>query len=168
MRCLRNDGVLDNTFIAITADHGEALSEHGNYFHGWTLYNEVLRVPLVLFYPKLIPPGSKLEPILESRDIFSTFADLLNLAVRDPRKTKERSWRRLFKAGGGKKPGTAYSETEVVVLKKPEQIRSALSCIQDGRWKLIHDARTGEYELYNLEISTVRFDCVKWRRVSFR
>jgi arylsulfatase A-like enzyme len=151
MRCLRNDGVLDTTFIAITADHGEALSERGDYFHGWTLYNEVLRVPLVLFYPKLIPPGSKLEPVLENRDIFSTFADLLNLAVQDPRKAKERSWRSLFKGGREKRGGTAYSETEVAVLKKPEQVRSALSCIQDGRWKLIHDARTGEYELYNLE-----------------
>ena len=42
-----------NTIIILTADHGEAFGEHNSYFHGKTLYEEVLRVPLIIDVPGL-------------------------------------------------------------------------------------------------------------------
>ena len=48
-----------STIVAVTADHGEAFGEHGlSFTHDFTLYDEVLRVPLVIRYPGVIECGS--------------------------------------------------------------------------------------------------------------
>jgi len=44
--------VYDKSIIIITADHGEEFLEHGNYGHGKTLYDEVIRIPLIIHTPK--------------------------------------------------------------------------------------------------------------------
>ncbi len=46
-------GLLETTVIALTADHGEELFEHGQIGHGYSLYDEVLHVPLVLAGPRV-------------------------------------------------------------------------------------------------------------------
>ena len=45
---LRAAGLLDDALVLVTADHGEELGDHGHWSHGYTLYREVLHVPLVL------------------------------------------------------------------------------------------------------------------------
>ena len=45
-----------NTYVIITADHGEGFGEHDTYTHGWDLYREVLHVPLIVAGPG-IPAG---------------------------------------------------------------------------------------------------------------
>lgn len=54
MAGLESRGRLDSTWIWITSDHGEAFAEHGVTEHGTTVYNEVTRVPLIVF-----PPGGE-------------------------------------------------------------------------------------------------------------
>ena len=44
---LKSRGVLDNTLVVITSDHGEELGEHGLFGHGRSLYSQELHVPLV-------------------------------------------------------------------------------------------------------------------------
>lgn len=48
---LRDDGLLANTWVVITADHGEHFGEHGHFGHGSTLYNEQTHVPLIVIPP---------------------------------------------------------------------------------------------------------------------
>lgn len=45
----------DRTWVIITADHGEAFTEHGQHRHGYTVYEEELHVPLLVFGPKVVP-----------------------------------------------------------------------------------------------------------------
>jgi len=45
---LRARGLLEGALVMVTADHGEELADHGHWSHGYSLYEEVLRVPLVL------------------------------------------------------------------------------------------------------------------------
>jgi arylsulfatase A-like enzyme len=58
---LREHGIYDNTLIIFTADHGEEFQEHGGWWHGTTLYEEQVAVPLIAKYPagRLMParPG---------------------------------------------------------------------------------------------------------------
>ncbi len=54
---LADRGDLDRTLVVVTADHGEEFLEHGFVEHAWTLYQEVLHVPLVFWRPGLVPPG---------------------------------------------------------------------------------------------------------------
>lgn len=48
---LKEIGVYDDTLILLTADHGEEFQEHGGWWHGTTLYNEQIAVPLVTKFP---------------------------------------------------------------------------------------------------------------------
>jgi arylsulfatase A-like enzyme len=49
---LRELGIWDDTMIVITADHGEEFQEHGGWWHGTTLYEEQIHVPLLVKWPK--------------------------------------------------------------------------------------------------------------------
>ena len=64
-----------------TADHGEAFgTEHGLIGHQDDMYDEVLRVPLLVRYPLMGPPRRIDEPV-ELIDVYSTLAELAGLAV---------------------------------------------------------------------------------------
>jgi len=49
---LRSLGVYDDTLIVLTSDHGEEFYEHGGWWHGVTLYDEMIRVPLLVKWPR--------------------------------------------------------------------------------------------------------------------
>ncbi len=49
---LRAEGLYDDALIIVTSDHGEELGDHGGWWHGTTLYDEQIRVPLVVKYPR--------------------------------------------------------------------------------------------------------------------
>ncbi|MBN1879082.1 sulfatase [bacterium] len=51
VRCMRDINILESSIILVTADHGEEFGEHGYYQHGKTLYQESVRVPMVLRHP---------------------------------------------------------------------------------------------------------------------
>ena len=55
---LQRRGLLDDTLLIVTSDHGEHLGEHGFMRHGNTLYTEVLHVPLMMRLPGRIPPAT--------------------------------------------------------------------------------------------------------------
>ena len=49
---LEADGLYDDTVIVVTADHGEEFNEHGGFWHGLTLYDEQIHVPLLIKWAK--------------------------------------------------------------------------------------------------------------------
>ncbi|MCW1301601.1 MAG: sulfatase [Candidatus Parvarchaeota archaeon] len=49
---LKKQGVYDDTMVIVTSDHGQAFNEHGYIDHGVYLYDELVRVPMVIKYPK--------------------------------------------------------------------------------------------------------------------
>jgi arylsulfatase A-like enzyme len=82
---LEHHGVLDNTFIALTADHGEALGEHDNYYHHTGLFQEVMHVPLILVQPKALQPhaqkGLRIPEPVWSLDIAPTLFGIAGTKV---------------------------------------------------------------------------------------
>jgi Arylsulfatase A and related enzymes len=54
---LKKAGKYDNTMIIITSDHGQAINEHGYMLHSTYLYDELVRIPLIIKYPN----GKKFE-----------------------------------------------------------------------------------------------------------
>jgi len=76
-------GVTDNTFIIFSADHGEELYDHNYYFyHGCSVYDGVLRIPLILKFPKVFPPGKVVENLFESVDLMPTILQALKIPPR--------------------------------------------------------------------------------------
>lgn len=74
-QCLDGNGLLDNTLVVVTSDHGEQFNDHYSWFHGFSLYEPVLRVPLLLRYPQRVPAGE--EPrLVQGHDIFPTILEI--------------------------------------------------------------------------------------------
>ena len=74
-------GMLENTVIAFTSDHGEELLEHGLFGHGLQLYDESILVPLILAGPG-VPAAERIGGRVENRFLAPT---LLRLAGLEPR-----------------------------------------------------------------------------------
>ncbi len=78
---LREAGLADNTAVIIFGDHGEAFGEHRLYFHGQTLYDEVIHVPFVVSVPGGKP--RKVEERVALLDLAPTVLDLLGIKIPD-------------------------------------------------------------------------------------
>jgi arylsulfatase A-like enzyme len=70
-------GILKNTIVIITSDHGEALGDHGLSFHGAALYSDLVRVPLVISWPGHLPPGIRVAQPVTNAAIANTIVDLV-------------------------------------------------------------------------------------------
>jgi choline-sulfatase len=78
---LRERSLLGRTIIVVAGDHGEGLGDKGEWGHGVFLYEESLRVPLVLFAEGRLPAGTVVKPRVRLIDILPTVLDLMNLPV---------------------------------------------------------------------------------------
>jgi arylsulfatase A-like enzyme len=79
---LEDWAIADDTMIILTADHGEELWEHGRCGHGFSLHETLVRVPLLIHYPPLIPPVVVREGT-ETMDILPTVLDALGEPIPD-------------------------------------------------------------------------------------
>ncbi len=71
-------GIYDDTVIILTSDHGEAFQDHGLFFHGQNLYDEVIKVPLLIRVPGWTP--RRVEGPISLIDVAPTYLDLVNLS----------------------------------------------------------------------------------------
>ena len=79
LQILRDEGVYDESFLALTADHGENLGEHELMDHILCLYDTLIRVPLILRYPPALPPGERISRPVQTLDIFPTALEVAGL-----------------------------------------------------------------------------------------
>jgi arylsulfatase A-like enzyme len=75
---LEQKGLLENSYVVITSDHGEEFLEHGGILHSKTHYQEVMHVPLIIRGPK-IPPGLRIKEIVSLVDVMPTILGLLGI-----------------------------------------------------------------------------------------
>lgn len=152
---LKRRGLLEHTIVVVTADHGEELFDHGWIGHAstslsGTLYDEVIRVPLIMAGPR-IPRGRVETAQVEGVDLMPTLFDLLRIPP--PPFVQGRSFLPLLQ-GRRWEPRTAFAETTVCGRSCPEgRAQDRLQALRRPPWKLIRRLRaTGEeqYELFHL------------------
>ena len=78
---LSEAGLNDQTVVAFTSDHGEEFWEHRRNGHGKALFDETLRIPLILRYPPAVAAGETVSGQIEAVDIFPTLLELAGLPV---------------------------------------------------------------------------------------
>ncbi|HEV7669347.1 MAG TPA: sulfatase-like hydrolase/transferase [Thermoanaerobaculia bacterium] len=76
LAALRAAGLDRDTIVLLTSDHGEELFDHGGFDHGDTLYDEALRVPMILWGPGRIPPGKTVAVNVGSIDVLPSLVEL--------------------------------------------------------------------------------------------
>jgi arylsulfatase A-like enzyme len=161
---LENMNLLDNSLIILTADHGEAFGEHGDFGHGEikaNLYDEVIRIPLIIQTPE-----GKRRIVGHQVDLLDIAPTILDFSL--IRKPNEMMGQSLLSALSGKyRKRASFSESldlraggspyldekhfgkdpknEVTLIKK----RGIVSYRTED-WKYIHKI-DGSCELYNLK-----------------
>lgn len=78
---LRRRGLYDDTMIIITSDHGEEFAEHGGFWHGTTLYDEQVHVPLFVKLPGNARAGTHVGHWVQSIDLMPTILRHIGLDV---------------------------------------------------------------------------------------
>lgn len=141
---------LGRSMIIITADHGEEFLEHGSVDHGQTVYDESIRVPLVIFAPYIVGAGVKIPDQVGLIDLGPTILQAAGIDI--PTEYEGRSLMPLmssrFEASGSdlRPCGIPYScYVAEALAHRPE--RKALRC---PPYKLIIDPFLGTAELYHL------------------
>ncbi len=150
---LRQKGLAKNTIIVLTADHGEALGEHGLWCdHGNLLHEPEVRVPLMISGPG-IPPGEKNTHVASLLDIFPTLLGLLGLSSVSPEVEgvdlfSDPDQERLIYLESG-----ACFEPDYFPLRKDNASSGKFRAVTDGVTKLVwypDPPRAGDFMLLDL------------------
>lgn len=136
-------GLLDKTILILTSDHGEEFYEHRRFDHGFSLYDELIHVPLVFWLPNN-QGGEAIEDQVRAIDIMPTLFDLLGVRVSKKIKTQLKGETLLPLLRGEHKDLTAFSETDYRLYTHKRSIR------KNNGWKFIYTMETEQKELYNL------------------
>jgi arylsulfatase A-like enzyme len=122
----------DNTVVVVTADHGEQFLDHGGWEHSSSLYEELIRVPLIVKAPRAAPGVMKAQ--VQMMDLFPTLLEYAEVAV--PAGTAGHSLIAALHGVNERRP--AYSE-----------IASSQYAVRIDGWKLIESA-DGSRQLFDL------------------
>lgn len=153
---LDKKGFLDNTIVVLTSDHGEHLGEHHMLDHQYSLYEGLLRVPLILHYPGKVKPGRVEMPVVNF-DIFPTLLELADL--KRPADLPQRTVSLLSPEASRTRLAEYPSalEAPLNMIKDmysgwdPAPFRRNLTALYQGDHKLIW-ASDGRHELYDLAV----------------
>jgi choline-sulfatase len=83
---LAQGGILHDTLVAIVGDHGEALMQHGWMNHGLMIYEEAVRVPLIVRWPARLAGGRSIPEPIEVADLTPTLLALAGVDGTDIRR----------------------------------------------------------------------------------
>ena len=137
MEELRRRNRLDSTIIVVTSDHGEEFLEHRKLYHAQALYEESIRVPLILRGPGLQP--RRISDYLEGVDLYPTLLNLVGIGHSSP----GRDFLNL-------KPRPVFSSTELGTIDSVDGMVVKNTVISKP-WKLISTPKSDLQELFHLE-----------------
>jgi arylsulfatase A-like enzyme len=144
-KALRNKGMLDDTVIIFAGDNGFFLGEH-RHLDKRMMYEESIRIPLLMRYPKMIEQGKTIEELALNIDLAPTILDLAGVGV--PSHMQGKSWRPLFEDNGGPwRKSFLYEYFVDLVPGIPTMVG-----VRTEDWKLIHYPDLNDIdELYDLK-----------------
>ena len=143
-------GLLKRSMIIILADHGEEFLEHGSVEHGQTVYEESIRVPLIIYCPALVSRAKRVAEQVGLVDLAPTIFDVLGYPK--PGDFEGRSLAPLMSSRFKASPDTTRPcglPTSCLVAESIAH-RSEKKALRCPPWKLIFDPFFGAVELYNL------------------
>jgi arylsulfatase A-like enzyme/Flp pilus assembly protein TadD len=140
---LEDRKLLDSTLVAVVGDHGEGLGEHGEQTHSLLIYNSTIHVPMLLYFPRLIPAGKTVTQLSRTIDLAPTILDYLGVSKTFGQGT---SLRPLVEGGSPGEEILAYSESLYPSLNLGW---SELRGLEAGNYRFI---LAPQPELYDLEV----------------
>ncbi len=144
---LRSRGLLDNTVLVVTSDHGEAFGEHGYIWHPQAIHQEVARIPLLVRLPGGRVRGTVDTPT-QTIDILPTVCDLFHMPT--PAGVQGASLSPLVTG-----TGEAGANHTVTMSFQPRKYmvrteRFGLLVYEDARWRAFYDLDADPEERRNV------------------
>ena len=138
---LERSGRLDRTLVAVVADHGESLGEHGEQEHGMFLYDGVLRIPWIMRLPARAHAGTTVAEQVRAIDVLPTLAAIAGIPMSG---VDGESVAALIDGKPRRDPPSSYAET---YYPKWHYGWSELRSIRGDRWKFIDAPKPEAYDL---------------------
>lgn len=139
-RILARLGLDGSELVLVTSDHGESFLEHDRFGHGYNLYEEVVRVPLILRMPGQRFAGRVVAEPVAAIDLLPTVLDAVGVAP--PPDLQGRSLLPLLRG-----EETAPRDVVTALSRFPPLSSRAL---RRGDWKYVHRYRDGKHALFDL------------------
>ena len=136
-------GLMDKSLFVLTSDHGTEFYEHHRFDHGFTLYDELIHVPLIVRLPKQMA-GRLVSDRVSSVDVMPTIIDLANLEVPESVRQQLRGQSLVPVMQGQPAKRDIFAETDY-----REYTYKRCIVTPDG-WKLIYTLEDNSKELYHL------------------
>ena len=154
---LEQEGLLENTVIAFTSDHGEEFLDHGGVLHGLRHYEELARVPFLIRGPD-VPAGRVVDTPVGLIDLVPTCLRELGLPAPDDLDgiALQPLWR-----DGPFPARRLYFEADLDGSMAGSMIKGQDRGIRDERFKLHYNVRTKEVELFDLRLDPGEREDVK-------
>lgn len=140
---LRAQGLEQATLVAVAADHGESLGDHGEQTHGFFLYESTLRVPLLLRSPGRLRAGRVVATAVGLADLAPTLCGLLHLPPAPGAAVDGRDLSAALLKGSDPPAADLYAETQYPKLFG----WSDLAALRRERLKFIEAPRQELYDL---------------------
>jgi arylsulfatase A-like enzyme len=132
---IRAAGLADDTLVAVVGDHGQAFGfPHDSYLQGRTVYEEDVRVPLLIWYPRRYASAAQSSAIGGLVDLAPTIADLAGAPA-------GADWQGRSLLDPARAPRAYFYVAQ-------DEFKLG---VREENWKYILDLRTGVEELYDLE-----------------
>jgi len=135
-------GRTEDTIIVLCSDHGDGFNEHGFYSHPRYLYEELVRVPLLIYHPSLGERRIVQTPV-GLVDIMPTVLDMLGIPPDGLDPVGQSLWPAILRGD------TSSLRGWVVMDATPDRLQY-IAAIRTNRWKLIVDREKGTRDLYDL------------------
>jgi choline-sulfatase len=139
---LKTHQLYDRSTIVLLSDHGEGLGDHGEQEHGLFLYDEAIRVPLIIKQESNVEAGRRVPDLVQHVDMVPTILDLVKAPVPDT--LRGRSLKPLLEGTGRLRERPVYSEA---LYARNHFGWSGLSAITSGRYSYINAPREELYDL---------------------
>ncbi|MDA8430763.1 MAG: sulfatase [Geobacteraceae bacterium] len=137
-------GLMDKTIFVLTSDHGTELFEHNRIDHGFSLYNELIHVPLIIKLPGQ-KAGKVIRDQVSSIDVMPTILDLVDAQVPDKVKKQMRGATLVTALKGKPVDKDVFFETDYRLYTYKRGLLT-----KDG-WKMVYTLENKNRELYNLK-----------------
>ena len=142
LETLHELGLADRTYVVFASDHGEELWDHEGFGHGHSVFDELLRVPLLIAGPGIAP--QTVDQPVSTIDLLPTLTDWTGLAA-DPQ-WRGSSWADALQRGKFEGAGApVFSQATGVLPAPPEPLQSVVL----GDYKLIRGMESGQVRLYD-------------------
>lgn len=138
LKKMKKMGLLRNTIVVIAADHGEEFNDHHWKYHGHTVYQELVHIPLIIYTPG-IAPGA-VDETVTVMDIAPTLLQLLNLSL--PEQYAGHAIPVVSGSFAPPSPQAVFFET----FNQAQWYGAKI-----GKWKLVYNLELDKRRLFDLE-----------------